>query len=179
MTELFRELPRLEDDRIVLRPLSAEDAPALDRMRQDALVARYLPTFLYENRYPDIRRVMDGLYTECLAEGSLILGVYEKPDLTFSGLAELYRYRKELRKISIGCRLARGAWGRGLAVRAVRLLAGHVTEEKQIEIITSSTLVPNKASARVLEKAGFTLVVSGADEDWGYPEPLPTNKWIL
>ncbi len=179
MTELFRELPRLEDDRIVLRPLSAGDAPALDRMRQDRLVARYLPTFLYENRYPDIHRVMDGLYTECLAEGSLILGVYEKPDLAFCGLAELYGYRKELRKISIGCRLAREAWGRGLAVRAVRLLAAHVTAEKQIEIITSSTLVPNKASARVLEKAGFTLVAAGADEDWGFSKPLPTNKWIL
>ena len=179
MKDLFRELPRLEDERVLLAPLSAKDAPALDRMRNDPLVNRFLPTFLYEKRYPDIGRVMDGLYTECLEEGSRILGVYEKPDLTFSGLAELYGYRKELRKISIGCRLAREAWGRGLAVRAVRLLAAHVTEEKQIEIITSSTLVPNKASARVLEKAGFTLVVAGADEDWGFPGPLPTNKWIL
>nr|MBQ6242250.1 GNAT family N-acetyltransferase [Lachnospiraceae bacterium] len=178
MKDLFPELPRLEDDRIVLQPLSPEDASALDRMRQDPLVARYLPTFLYENRYPDICRVMDGLYTDCLEEGSLILGVYEKPDLAFRGLAELYGLRKDLHKISVGCRLAQDGWGRGLALRAVTLLTDHVTEQKQIEIVTSSTLVQNKASARVLEKAGFTLVVSGADEDWGYPGPLPTNKWI-
>ena len=32
-----------------------------------------------------------------------------------------------------------------------------------IEIITANTMVENKASARVLQKNGFTLVVEGAE----------------
>ena len=36
----------------------------------------------------------------------------------------------------------------------------------------------NRASANVLRKNGFTLVVSGAGEDWGYEEPTISDKWI-
>ena len=39
-------------------------------------------------------------------------------------------------------------------------------------------MVENRASARVLEKNGFTLVARAVDEDWGYPAPTPADKWI-
>ena len=54
----------------------------------------------------------------------------------------------------------------------------YLYEETDIEIITGSTMVENRASAHVLEKNGFDLVVTGADEDWGYEKPTPTDKWI-
>ena len=46
------------------------------------------------------------------------------------------------------------------------------------EIITASTMVENKASARVLRKNGFDLVVSAVGEDWGYEELTIADKWI-
>ena len=39
-------------------------------------------------------------------------------------------------------------------------------------------MVENLASARVLTKNGFSLVVRGAEEDWGYPQPTAADKWI-
>jgi ribosomal-protein-alanine N-acetyltransferase len=54
----------------------------------------------------------------------------------------------------------------------------YLEEETDIEIITASTMVENKASARVLQKNGFELVTSGAEEDWGYERPTLTDKWI-
>jgi ribosomal-protein-alanine N-acetyltransferase len=36
----------------------------------------------------------------------------------------------------------------------------------------------NRASARVLEKNGFIQVSHAVDEDWGFPEPTPADKWI-
>ncbi len=50
--------------------------------------------------------------------------------------------------------------------------------QTDIEIITASTMMENRASARVLEKNGFDLVVRASDEDWGYEEPSPSDKWI-
>ena len=47
-----------------------------------------------------------------------------------------------------------------------------------IEIITASTMVENKASAAVLTKNDFMLVVHAANEDWGYEQPTVTDKWI-
>ncbi len=44
--------------------------------------------------------------------------------------------------------------------------------------ITASTMIENAASANVLRKNNFTLVVSGIGEDRGYPEPAIADKWI-
>ncbi len=50
--------------------------------------------------------------------------------------------------------------------------------ETDAEIITASTMVENQASANVLRKNGFDLVVHAVEEDWGYENPTITYKWI-
>ncbi len=65
-----------------------------------------------------------------------------------------------------------------LASNALKLMIRYLEEATDIEIITASTMVENKASARVLQKNGFELVTSGAEEDWGYERPTLTDKWI-
>ena len=91
----------------------------------------------------------------------------------------MYGFRDEIHKISIGYRLAESCWGRGIASETVALMTGYLLKETDIEIITASTMIENKASARVLTKNGFTLVNSGVGEDWGYETPTATDKWIL
>ena len=39
-------------------------------------------------------------------------------------------------------------------------------------------MIENSASAAVLKKNGFDLVVHAVPEDWGYDEPTITDKWI-
>jgi len=51
-------------------------------------------------------------------------------------------------------------------------------ERVTLKKITASTMVENKASARVLRKNGFDLVVSAVGEDWGYEELTIADKWI-
>ena len=99
MKKLFSEIPHIKGDRVILREVRQEDASALQELRESPAVSRYLPTFLFESKYEDISYVISHLYDECLNE-SLILGVYM--DDTFCGLIELYGYRAEIHKISIG-----------------------------------------------------------------------------
>ena len=174
----FRAVPTLQSERLILRRLTQADAEALDRLAHSDIVYRYLPTFLYEQKYPDIHRVIDGLYDECLRE-SLILGIFLKEDETFCGLAEMYAFRDKIHKISIGYRLMEQYWGRGIASETVALMTGYLFHEAGIKIITASTMIENKASARVLMKNGFSLVHISIDEDWGYDEPTATDKWFL
>ncbi len=176
MRELFDRIPRLTGERICLRPLVQKDADALGELTGSSRVYRYLPTFLYEKKNEDPRRVIRGLYDECLEE-SLILGVFEGE--RFCGLAEFYGLRVPIRKISVGYRLLERCWGRGIATEALGLLTGYLLRETEIEIVTASTMVENIASARVLKKNGFVLVAHGAPEDWGYEAPTPADKWIL
>ena len=114
--KLFSEIPYLENERIVLKRITDADAGPLQELVSNDRIYRYLPTFLFERKYPDIRLVIDRLYTECFRE-SIILGLFE--DGKFCGLAEMYGYKDQIHKISVGYRLLEECWGRGLATEAL------------------------------------------------------------
>ena len=75
--KLFSEIPYLKSDRLVLKGLTRDDAPALQELVDSSNVYRYLPTLLFEKQYPDVRYVIDHLYDECWKE-SIILVIFEE-----------------------------------------------------------------------------------------------------
>ena len=90
----------------------------------------------------------------------------------------MYGFRYEIHKISVGYRLLERYWGQGIASEALKMMINYLYNETDIEIITASTMIENRASAKVLEKNGFDLVVHAVPEDWGYEEPVTADKWI-
>ncbi|MBQ4383132.1 MAG: GNAT family N-acetyltransferase [Firmicutes bacterium] len=173
--KLFSEVPVISGSRLCLKPLGPEHTGALQELVQSDIVYRYLPTFLYERKYADISYVIRHLYDECFRE-SIILGIFEGE--AFCGLAEMYGYREPIHKVSVGYRLLERCWGKGIASEALRMIVDYLYNETETEIITASTMVENLASARVLTKNGFSLVVHAVDEDWGYDRPTVADKWI-
>ena len=173
--KLFSEVPVLRGSTLLLRGLTQADAEGLREQVCSDRVYRYLPTFLFERKYPDVSEVIRRLYDEGFAE-SIILGVFR--DGAFCGLAEMYGFKDPIHKVSVGYRLQERCWGRGIASEALGMMIDYLYGETDIEIITASTMVENLASARVLTKNSFSLVVRGAEEDWGYPQPTAADKWI-
>lgn len=173
--KLFSEIPCLAGERIALKRLTAGDAGGLSKLTHNEEVYKYLPTYLFEKKYDDPAYVIDRLYDECLKE-SLILGVYM--DNEFCGLAEIYGYRAPLLKASVGYRLLPKCWGKGIATETLGLLVEYLLEETDVEVITASTMIENKASAGVLKKNGFKRVARGVLENWGYQKPTVTDKWL-
>ena len=175
MKRLFSEIPYIKTERLVLRKIEETDANSLSELVRSQNVYRYLPTFLFEHKYENIRDVILHLYDECFRE-SIILGVFMGD--VFCGLAEIYGYQENTHKASIGCRFLERCWGQGIATEVVGALVGYLTQEAGIEIITASTMVENKAISHVVEKNHFLLAVSRIKEDWGYAQPTSANKWI-
>ena len=173
--KLFSEIPYLKGKRLTLKRLTRADRSALQELVDSPRIYRYLPTFLFEQKYPDIGYVIDHLYDECWKE-SIILGVFLGDE--FCGLTEMYGYRDPIHKISVGYRLLERYWGKGIAKEALGMMIDYLYDETDIEIITASTMVENQASANVLRKNGFQMVVHAVDEDWGYDKPTVSDKWI-
>ncbi|WP_029318945.1 GNAT family N-acetyltransferase [Butyrivibrio sp. AE3004] len=176
MKKLFSEIPYIKGDRLTLKKITREDAPALGRMVASEAVYRYEPTFLFEKKYPDINYVIDHLYTECFEE-SIILGIFQEDE--FCGLAEFYGYKDNIHKVSIGVRLMEEYWGQGIGAETVKMMVEYLNNETDIEIIAASVLPANKGSDNIVRKLGFSLVVQDSDEDWGYGGMTPTDKWII
>ena len=176
MKKLFSEIPYIESERIVLRKIRQSDAGGLSELVNTPNVYRYLPTFLFEKKYEDIHEVISRLYDECFKD-SIILGVFM--GTAFCGLAEIYGYREDAHKASIGVRLLERCWGKGLAAEVIEALVRYLTEETDIRVITASTMVKNTPVTHVMEKTCFTLVESGVGEDWGFNHPATVNKWVM
>ena len=173
--KLFTEIPCIRGERLVLKKITQDDAPALQEMVDTDEVYELEPTFLFERKYDDVHYVIDHLYDECFRE-SIILGIYMNGQ--FCGIAELYGYKAEYHKVSVGIRLMERYWGMGIGSEALSMLVNYLYNETDIEIIAASSLPGNIGSASILRKCGFDLVVHNGPEDWGYGEPLPTDKWI-
>lgn len=175
MKKLFSEIPFLQREHLTLKKLTDEDAEGLQELVDSDIVYRYLPTFLFEQKYSDIHYVIQHLYDECWKE-SIILGVFF--DGEFCGLAEMYGFRDDIHKISVGYRVLQRFWGKGIATEALSMMVDYLYNETDIEIITASTMVENIASACVLKKNCFDLVVHNVNEDWGFDAPTIVDKWI-
>ncbi len=177
--KLFDEIPYLENDHIVIRQVNDCDADLLMKMTRNDAVYRYLPTFLFEKKYDDIHVVISEMYRELFtSKESLILGIFPKECSGLCGLAEFYGYKEDIHKTCIGYRLDQPYWGKGIASGTVKLMVDYLYTKTDTEIITASTMIENKASARVLEKNGFIRTSTSVPEDWGYPTPTVADKWF-
>lgn len=197
--KLFDEMPCLENDRMVLREMTTEDAPALERIAKDPKVYVYLPTFLYEQKYDDAREAIANMRRECfLAKDSIMLGIFlkENPDEAagnsehlgeaaggaehlgeMAGIAEIYAYDERKKKASIGIRLAQAYWYRGIAVPAEMLLMDYL-KKCGIKTVTAHIMVHNEASARTVQKLGFENKFPRLWEDWGREGPVLVDKYV-
>ncbi|HWA40741.1 MAG TPA: GNAT family N-acetyltransferase [Gemmatimonadales bacterium] len=72
--------------------------------------------------------------------------------IAFEPLADVFRVGAE-----VGYWLGRPYWGRGIATEAVRAVTAHVFAHFDLLRLQASVFSWNPASARVLEKAGYTL----------------------
>ena len=127
--KLFSEIPYLKGKRLTLKRLTRADRSGLQELVDSPRIYRYLPTFLFEQKYPDIGYVIDHLYDECWKE-SIILGVFLGDE--FCGLAEMYGYRDPIHKISVGYRLLERYWGKGIAKEALGMMIDYLYDETDI-----------------------------------------------
>ena len=81
--------------------------------------------------------------------------------------------------VSIGGRLRGKYWKSGIATEVAKLMSDYLFKETDIEIVTASTMVENKASAHVLEKNGFMTTHTVHKEDWGHGDSTEAYRWFL
>lgn len=178
--QLFEEYPCLEDDCVILKKITAENREELDAFRKNSRVYRYLPTFLYEQKYENVETVLERMDAECFDTGeSILLGVFLKDNPSkLIGIAEIYNYEAQKEKASIGCRLSDAYWGQGIAARVVELLKAYLTGTLQLRTVTAHIMKANAASEKVVSKCGFLCLYPDLPEDWGFPEPVLTDKYV-
>ncbi len=187
--KLFEQYPYIEGDDIIIRKMTMEDVGALEAFAGNERVYKYLPTFLYEQKYEDKRDVIAKMDEECFdTKESILLGVYCKQgtggddskaqDEQFVGIAEIYNYEESKAKASIGCRLDDSVWGKGVATRVISLLKEYLFEQTDVRTITGHIMKENLASAGAAKKNGFLCKYPNTYGDWGFDHLIYTDKYV-
>ncbi|MCB0874995.1 MAG: GNAT family N-acetyltransferase [Solirubrobacterales bacterium] len=89
------------------------------------------------------------------------------------GAAGIVRFEQDERRCEIGYWLAREARGRGVATRAVRLLAGWIFASLEVDRIGIAAERENAASCAVAERAGFRF--EGVLRSWLVIKGIPRD----
>ncbi|MBI5105123.1 MAG: GNAT family N-acetyltransferase, partial [Solirubrobacterales bacterium] len=146
--------PELRDDAVRLRAPSPDDLPAMVAACQDPLIQRFtfVPVPYGEE---DARAFLLGREAAREAGEALALAISPVDGDELLGMVGVQRFAWEHRTCDVGYWVAPAARGRGVAVRALRLLAPWVLRETGVRRIALAADVENRASQRLAERAGF------------------------
>lgn len=138
-----------------LRPWRLTDAEALARHANDADIARYLrDIFPHPYGIADAQHYLSLVTDPASAELTL---AFEVEGEAAGSISLLFQSDVSRRSAEVGYWLTRRFWGRGLATAAVRALSDYGLAHFDLVRLYATVYAPNLASARVLEKAGYTL----------------------
>jgi RimJ/RimL family protein N-acetyltransferase len=147
--------PELADDAIRLRVPTAADVPAITEACQDPAIQHF--TFVpVPYREDDARDWIGGAPARAAAGEDLSFVIADGDDpAEVLGTVGLLRPDWERRTIEIGYLVVPWARGRGLAVRAVTLLAPWALRTLDLARVTCGVDADNAASRQVAQRAGF------------------------
>jgi ribosomal-protein-alanine N-acetyltransferase len=146
----------LGNRRIRLREFGLEDVPAVVRYSADAEVARY--TVWEPGTEESAGRFVEAAIQSGTRHPRSVyeLAIVEPRDGDLIGAARLGIESIEHRRADIGYVLGRPWWGQGLATEVVEVLVDLGFRRLSLHRLWATTHPDNIASARVLEKVGFT-----------------------
>jgi [ribosomal protein S5]-alanine N-acetyltransferase len=144
----------VETARLLLRPLTSEDEPALAAVLSDVETMRWYPRPLTRAEVGEwIERQMSRY-----SSGSGLLGVVEKLTGRLIGDCGVVWQEIEGRmEAEVGYHVNRACWNQGFATEAARAVMDDAFRKLDVARVVSMIRPENMASRRVAEKNGLTI----------------------
>ena len=114
----------------------------------------YIPHPYSSNDFHDFMR---RLRSPKVREHNIVFAIIDKSSGKAIGAVGVHRIDQKNRLAEVGYWLAKPYWGKGIVVEAVSRILQYLFTEMKLQRVFARVWHPNTRSARVLEKAGFTL----------------------
>ena len=144
---------QLQTERLTLRFLAPEDAPALFRLFSDPEALRYWssgPWLHHAQAVDNIEQTLNGY-----RDGSSLRLALLLPGGELIGTVTLYAFDRRNHRCEIGYMLARPHWGRRYMPEALAALIGYAFQTLELHRIEADIHPANVASGRILEGLHF------------------------
>lgn len=155
--------PRLETDRLILRPFKMEDATnAFNCWESDPDVAKYM-FWTSHNDIAKTKEWIDFELGQIEKDDWYRFAIVQKENNVLMGTAIIY-YDDEVDCWEIGYNLGKKYWNKGYVTEAMKKVIAFAQEELHISEIVGRYAKENPASGNVMRKLGFQY-----EKDIPYP----------
>jgi [ribosomal protein S5]-alanine N-acetyltransferase len=145
---------RIETERLVLRPLTLDDEPALAAVLSDAEAMRWYPRAFTQDEVRAWIERQIGRYPG----GSGLLGLVEKQTGRLIGdCGAVWQDVEGRAELEIAYHVNRERWNQGFATEAARAVIDDAFRRFDVERVVSMIRPENAASRRVAEKNGLMV----------------------
>ncbi len=153
----FAEKPTLEGRRVLLRPVTAADAPALVAALADPEVRRLTGTHVTANPEKQLAKAEEWYRTRADHTDRLDLAIVARATGEYAGEVVLTDLDPDNHSCSFRITLASSTlFGRGYGTEATRLVLGHAFDTVGLHRVELEVFAFNSRARHVYEKVGFT-----------------------
>jgi len=144
----------LRTERLLLRPLRENDAPAIFAIRSNPTVMRYHTTTPWAEL--NLATAWIARNVAAMQSGAyLSLGIERTEDQALIGTCGLFNLDEQCRRAEIGYELNHDAWGKGYMHEALLTLLKYAFSTMSLNRIEADIHPDNIGSAKSLERLGF------------------------
>ncbi len=151
----FTPFPELTTDRLLLRRLTMDDAPAIFFLRSNETVLKYIgrePAASIEEAIAFIQRIDNAIDSN----ESILWGITLRDNPTeVIGTICYWRLQPENYRTEIGYALHPGHWRKGIMKEAIQKVLEYGFETMKLHSVEARTSGDNIASGAILEATGF------------------------
>lgn len=169
----------IETERLILRRWRDGDVVPFHAIGQDPEVMQYLGPLM---SLDDARATVDGVNAQIDAHGCAFWAVERRADGAFLGFCGIKRNGPAGTPIAddpeIGWRLAREAWGQGIAKEAAEASLAWTWANTGASRVTAITVPANERSWRLMIRLGMTRVADGDFDHPAVPEGDPLRRHV-
>lgn len=148
-------MPAIATERLLLRPFTLDDTPALFAMASDPDIIRYVGNTPVTSMEDALQHMQDGPLRDYEEHGYgrfACVWTTTGEVIGFSGV----KFVPELNETELGYRFFKPYWGLGLATEAGWASIKFAREHLQLQRLVGVVHPDNSASTKVLQKLGFT-----------------------
>jgi ribosomal-protein-alanine N-acetyltransferase len=154
----------MHTQRLLLRPLTLDDTPALFALRTDPEVNRYLGR--EPEQHPDEVAAFIQKIQQNVAAGHAAFWAIQwqdQPELV--GTICLWNWDRERSRVEVGYALLPAHWGRGVLQEVLPAVLAYAFEILDFQTVVAVLESENLKSVRLLERAGFALTNEVVEEE--------------
>lgn len=152
--KVYRELPVIETERLLLRKITMGDAGDLFAYASQPLVSKYLPWQLHQS-ITDSKEFLAHIIEGYDQQSKLTWAIELKESGKMIGTIDFISWNPKRQKAEIAYVLSPQYWGQALMAEAAKALISFGFQSMELNKVEAPIMLENKQSQRLAEKLGM------------------------